>query len=752
MLEQDRQAIRKMKADFEALADLANSDFNGYSTFERRMDHYNTVYTAATRNTSKAAEYPGYDAGELLYMEYNEMLTTYLWRYRNLSGDSDQELFQKILDVWDHYKILMRWNMRTFGYLSRYYIVYHSKPSLQQVGLSIFLEQVFKKNADVVSSITQKLLLRERAGRVASVNAKQIATAIGLFSSMNIEDTQSIYVTAFLEPFLAKTKKDYERFLLEWDAATDAAAFLHSVQEALTHERGMCRRYFAAQDEERIMVCVESVLVDSPITRRKLVDSPTGVLAMLRGRDEAQLQMCYSFFSTRESGVALLAGLLKKQIEAEGLELCDRFKGEEAAVDVVAFTTGMIHLQEVYPQLLSRCFQLDFTLSKAVREGLEACFNHGVVVTSSPSSSSSNGSSGGDSRSVPFCEWLSHYVNHLFQQDPGPAAAEMDRIVATLAYVTERDRFIATSREHMADRILFPMRRFSEAAERALIQRFRQRCGPTSTACLESMLHDWEASYGSRAMEVLARKNVSTSFEVDLLVAKNGIWPSRLSEEPNIVVPPFLQRALEPLREDYLAGKSRLVLTWSHECSSGELQGTFKKGTQLFFACGIQVLILLCFNAAPVCTPQQIGERCNVSFASLQRYLPPLIRSRVLTRKSGKALLQMDDELTLNDEFVCRARRMRLPPSLARVSVSDGEQTAKQVEEDRKPAVDGALVRIMKGRRTLDHAELILECQQQLSSRFSPDVKLIKQRIEELIRREYICRDPRNKGVYTYIA
>ena len=315
MLEEDRQAIRKMKADFEALADLTDSDFKGYSTFARRMNHYNTVYTAATRNTSKVSEYPGYDAGELLYMEYNEMLTTYLWRYRDLNAASDQELFQRILDVWEHYKILMKWNMRTFGYLSRYYIVYHSKPSLQQVGLSIFLEQVFKKNADVVSSITQKLLLKERAGRVASTSTKQIATAIGLFSSMNIEDTQSIYVTAFLEPFLEKTKREYERFLQEWDTTTDAAAFLQAVQEALKHERDICRRYFSSADEERIMTCVEAVLVDSAVTRRKLVDSPTGVLAMLQNRDEVQLQNCYNFFSRRESGVVLLAALIKKQIE-----------------------------------------------------------------------------------------------------------------------------------------------------------------------------------------------------------------------------------------------------------------------------------------------------------------------------------------------------------------------------------------------------------------------------------------------------
>ena len=423
--------------------------------------------------------------------------------------------------------------------------------------------------------------------------------------------------------------------------------------------------------------------------------------------------------------------------------MCDRFKGEESSVDVVAYVTGMMHLQEVYPQLLSRCFQLDFALSKAVREGLEACYNHGVAVTNA---------CGGDSRVVPFCEWLSHYVNLLLQQDPGPVAADLDRIVATLAYVTERDRFIATSREHMADRILFPMKKFSEANERALIQRIRQRCGPTSTACLESMLHDWEASHSYHTMDMLASRGLVPSFEVDLLVVKKGIWPPRLSSEPDVVVPSFIQRTLDVLRDNYLTGKSGRVLTWSHDCSSGEIQGTFAKGTQLFLVCGIQALVLLCFNSAQTCSPQRIMDQCHISFAALQRHLPPLIRGRVLVRKSRKAQLQLDDELAVSDEYACRARKVRLPPSLARVSIGASERISKQVEEDRKPAIDVALVRIMKGRRSLEHADLVVECQQQLSARFSPDVKLIKQRIEELIRREFIARDSRNKSVYHYIA
>ena len=63
------------------------------------------------------------------------------------------------------------------------------------------------------------------------------------------------------------------------------------------------------------------------------------------------------------------------------------------------------------------------------------------------------------------------------------------------------------------------------------------------------------------------------------------------------------------------------------------------------------------------------------------------------------------------------------------------------VTQDRRHAVDAAIVRIMKSRKTLQHQQLTLECVQQLQRMFKPDFKLIKKRIEDLVQREYLERD-----------
>lgn len=75
-----------------------------------------------------------------------------------------------------------------------------------------------------------------------------------------------------------------------------------------------------------------------------------------------------------------------------------------------------------------------------------------------------------------------------------------------------------------------------------------------------------------------------------------------------------------------------------------------------------------------------------------------------------------------------------------------------QVEEDRKPLVEAAIVRIMKARRVLDHNSIVAEVIQQLSARFSPSPPVIKKRIESLIDRDFLERDANDRRVYKYVA
>lgn len=68
----------------------------------------------------------------------------------------------------------------------------------------------------------------------------------------------------------------------------------------------------------------------------------------------------------------------------------------------------------------------------------------------------------------------------------------------------------------------------------------------------------------------------------------------------------------------------------------------------------------------------------------------------------------------------------------------------------RAHAVDAAIVRIMKTRRSLAHKLLARELATQL--RFAVSGPALKKRVESLIDREFLARDEADPSVYNYLA
>ena len=91
-------------------------------------------------------------------------------------------------------------------------------------------------------------------------------------------------------------------------------------------------------------------------------------------------------------------------------------------------------------------------------------------------------------------------------------------------------------------------------------------------------------------------------------------------------------------------------------------------------------------------------------------------------------------------------RKIRVP-----MASLDESHNPKRVEEDRTVAIEAAVVRIMKARKALSHQSLLAEVLSQLAF-FRPNPKVIKRRIEALIDREYLERDPEVANAYRYLA
>ena len=112
-----------------------------------------------------------------------------------------------------------------------------------------------------------------------------------------------------------------------------------------------------------------------------------------------------------------------------------------------------------------------------------------------------------------------------------------------------------------------------------------------------------------------------------------------------------------------------------------------------------------------------------------------------------------EQAFSFNGDFQCSHRRFKVGTvSAAKESEGEKAETLKKVDEDRKPQIDAALVRVMKSRKEMEHNALIAEVTKQLTARFLPHPNVIKKRFESLIEREFLERDKDNWRNYKYLA
>lgn len=128
------------------------------------------------------------------------------------------------------------------------------------------------------------------------------------------------------------------------------------------------------------------------------------------------------------------------------------------------------------------------------------------------------------------------------------------------------------------------------------------------------------------------------------------------------------------------------------------------------------------------------------------KFKSPSIKVKVLTvSASSSASSKKPSNATINE-----AKILSVP--MKTDAEEEAEEVAANIKEGRNIEINAAIVRIMKSRQSLNHNELISELIRQLQNRFLPLTIQIKQRIEDLIQKEYLKRDENERSLYHYVA
>ena len=189
---------------------------------------------------------------------------------------------------------------------------------------------------------------------------------------------------------------------------------------------------------------------------------------------------------------------------------------------------------------------------------------------------------------------------------------------------------------------------------------------------------------------------------------------------------------------------------------NADVRATFAKSKHDLNVTTYQMCILLLFNDTDKLTYGEIAAATAIPANDLKRALQSMacVKGKNVLRKEpmSKEVLE-SDTFSFNDKFHSKLVKIKIGMVSARQE-TEGEkaETRTKVDEDRKPQIEAAIVRLLKSRRVMDHNTVIAEVTKQLQSRFVPNPAVIKKRIESLIEREFLERDREDRRTYRYLA
>jgi cullin 1 len=250
-------------------------------------------------------------------------------------------------------------------------------------------------------------------------------------------------------------------------------------------------------------------------------------------------------------------------------------------------------------------------------------------------------------------------------------------------------------------------------------------------------------------------------------VLTTGHWPTYT--EDKIVLPPQIELCTSHFKNFYNSRTSQRILRWVYGLGKATLESRMFVGKKPFDKVELhvsthQMCILLMFNDRDTVTYDEVWEQIRSKSAKETKDAPTgeeLVKASIwsLTTKYPLLIkepkgreLKLTDSFSLNTKFVSPRKRISIPMPTAKISEEEREAAHETVVEDRRHAIEAAIVRVMKQHKTLDHQMLIMEVSKLCNPVFKPEPRAIKSRIEELINREYLQREEGSSSSYRYLA
>jgi len=696
---------------------------------------YTTVYNMCTQRTPN-------NWSEQLYRRYGEAMSDYVQRQvlPALREKTDISLMKELSIRWENHKIYVKWMDRFFTYLDRYYVKLQSVEPLHNRGYSIFHSLVFQE----VKKDTRNALLNaincERQGE--HIDQDLVKGIIEMFIDLGLGNV-NVYSTEFEEAFLPATTDYFVRQASGWLSEDSFPEYLRKAEAALNAEEQRVTSYLHRSTQPKLKLVVIQALLTQP--QSQLLEKETGVIYLLDNDKREDLARMHRMFSLVENGLAPVASAFRQYITDRGNKIVDermealkQIASKSEALGDPTFIQALLDLHDRFKGIVTECFSQDSLFQKSLKEAFEVFVNRDIGKYSFAALMSS------------FCDRILKKSGERLTDDQ--VELLLTKMVELFSFLSDKDLFAEIYRNQLSKRLLYETSA-SEDAEKSMLAKLKMKCGAQFTSKLEGMMNDLaiasdlQKEFRDHCDGLDNSRAALGGIDFNVTVLTTGFWPTYQVQDANLC--PEMQKAIQVFHNYYNGKTQHRRLQWIHSLGQATIAAKLNNRRHDLIVNSYQALILLLFTKDETHNLQFIQSSTGLDASMTKKLLATLsiAKYKILTKTGGDAK-SIDDDATFapNDSFACPHRKIKIPPP-----ATEETHNKERVEEDRSIAIEASIVRIMKMRKQLNHSQLVTEVLTQLAF-FKPNPKLIKQRIEHLIEREYLERDPNQASLYRYLA
>jgi nuclear pore complex protein Nup205 len=664
---------------------------------------------------------------------------------------SDVDFLSSYLESWRTWSGRLMTIRSMFHYMDQTYLLRNAEyPGVTQMGHVFFKVHVFEDKGlrpKIMRGVMETIELDRRtmADEELSILLKK---SIAMFHDLGT------YFSDF-EPSFSKSSGDFfGRWAIEEIAKDDLSSYVNNSHTLFASEITRCELYnFDRSTRAGLTNQFDQLLVEQ---RHDFLTNEDSNLQILEKNDAGSLEQVYSLLERVGKG-ADLGPIFDQYVREDGCAIVFDEKREPEMV---------LRLLE-FKRRLDYFHKHSFHGSETIGNGLHKSFEFFINKTKKTQANwdTDNAKPGemiakhvdlllkGGVKAIPMLAAATKdapgAVDDDYDEEKG--ADEDAEINHHLSLALDLFRFVhgkavfeAFYKKDLARRLLMG-RSASNDAERNMLSRLRTECGAGFTHNLESMFKDMDLardemiSYNQLQSDRGAK---GSGPDLNVNVLSSAAWPTY--SDVSVTIPPAISKLTSDFETYYYQKHSGRKLHWKHALSHCQLKASYPKGVRKeIVVSGFQAIVLLLFNDLPssdTVTPTtlsytDIRSATSLPDPELQRTLQSLAcaKYRVLTKHPKGRDVKSTDIFAYNPHFTDPKTRIKINQIQLKETKEENKETHQRVAADRHYETQAAIVRVMKSRKTIGHAELVAEVIKATRSRGVLELGDIKKNIDKCV-------------------